>query len=449
MNRMLVLGALLPALMTTAAMAADMVEPQVVVEDAPAFTLTGTIGVVGFQLPDFDTGVFGINDDSLLWGGMIGVSGSGTVGNAGGDWDVVLGVNAFAAFAGGSSSSTETFTGPGTVYITGLSTPTSGDEIALNAGANPVTANITHTNPAGGGSVTALSAATGANNNVTSVVPSGASNGFTLGAVTTNVGGTNDAAYGAIADSSGGIFVGTGDISGLSVTTDVSRKVIYTGADVTLGLSGSVGDGAAAEVYVGPSYRGLFQTNTTDVTVNIAESPGVVTIPEFKISTEDDIDSNYLGGVLGGKVSFAATDGVVFSLGLEGGVYAVSASWTGQDTYSTCCGDFAPAGVVVSTSPTLSVVSDELTSEFDSDIAFAVRGNAGVTWALDDNRAFTLGGSLEYLSKVAAVDHNNRTLVTGGNTADWDSGEAPVPGTTFSWGSMVNFALTASLTGQF
>lgn len=447
MTRLAVLGAVFSALMGSTALAADVLQ-DAVVEDTPAFTLTGTAGIVGFQLPEFSSGVFGVTDDSLLWGGVVGASGSSAISSTG-NWDVVLGFNAFAAFAGGSSSSTETFTGPGTVYITGLSTPTSGDQIALNAGANPVTANITHTNPAGGGSATALSAATGANNNVASVVPSGASNGFALGAVTTNVGGTNDAAYGAIADSSGGIFVGTGDIGGLSVTTDVSRQVIYVGADLTLGLSGSFGEGATASVYAGPSYRGLFQTNTTDVNVNIAESPGVVTIPEFSISTEDDIDSNYFGGVLGGNLSFAATDGVVFSLGLEGGVYAVNASWTGQDTYSTCCGDFAPAGVSVGASPTLSVVSDALTSDFDSDIAFAARGNAAVTWALGDNRAFTLGGSLEYLSKVAAVDHSGRTLVTGGSSATWNSGNAPVPATTFSWGSMVNFAVTASLTGQF
>lgn len=413
--------------MSSTAFAADALQ-QVVADEPPAFTITGTAGVVGFDLPEFDTGVFGVTDEGMLWGGMIGVSASGTVSNTD-QWDVVLGINAFAAFAGSQSSSTWTPGGPGTLVITGLTTPSTAggaDSIALttDGGTNAANSTVNNRNPQGDPLLSSVIASSGTTDNDAAVVPSasGPPNSFILGATTT--GGGDASAYGAIADTSGGVFVAAGDIGDLSVTTTVDRKLLYTGADITLGLSGDISDGVTGQVYAGPSYRGLFQTNTTDVNINIAEQqPSAITIPEFTISTEDQIDSNYFGGILGGKFSVLASDGVVFTLGLEGGIYAVNASWTGTDTYSTCCGDFDPLGPA-GASPTLSVEAVPQTADFADTIAFAARGNAGVTWALDGDKAFTLGGSVEYLSKVASVDHGSRATFTSGVDSDinWTNG---------------------------
>ncbi|MDB5542712.1 MAG: hypothetical protein JWQ89_4439 [Devosia sp.] len=459
MNRFVVLGALIPALMSSTALGADVLQEQaLVVEDAPAFQLTGTAGIVGFHLPDFDTGVFDVTDDGLLWGGMLGFSAAAKVGGMD-NWDVILGVSAFGAFAGSSNSSTWSPGAPGTLVITGLSTPSNAggpdgpDTITLttDGGTNFATSDISGVNPQGDAAVVGNLSASGTTDNLGVVSPSagGGPNSFIVGAATTGNG--TAAAYGAIADTSGGVFVAAGDIDDLSVETTVTRKLIYLGADITLGLAGEVNDGVSAQVYVGPSYRGLFQTNTTDVNINIAEvNPSAIVIPEFSISTEDDIDSNYFGGVLGGNISFLASDGVTFSLGLEGGVYAVNASWTGQDTYSTCCGDF-PNGDPSGSSPELTITADPITTDFADEIAFAARGNAGVTWDLDADKSFTLGGSVEYLSKVATVDHGSRTTFTPGTDSDitWINGDNPPGATVLSWGSMINFALTASLTGHF
>lgn len=440
MTRLAVLGALLPALMCSTAYAADVLQEQVV-EDAPAFLITGTAGIVGFDMPDFDTGVFGITDEGMLWGGMIGVSASGSVGNAGGDWDVVLGINAFGAFAGGSTSTTQSFAGPGTVYISGLSNP-AGTSIVTDS--TVASSDVDHT-------ASGLATAT-VGTDTDAAFSSSSGSGFIVGGVSTNDDGT-ELSYGAIADTTGGIFVASGDInSELDVTTEVSRQMFYAGADITLGLGGTIGDGASAQVYVGPSYRGLFQENTTLVTANPVESTAVVTLPNFSISTLDDIDSHYFGGVLGGNVSFGASDGVVFSLGLEGGVYGVHASWTGRDTYETSGGFFDPDNtppINGSTQPPLTVQGPEFTGDFDDTIAFAARGNAGVTWAVGNNQALTLGGSLEYLSKVATVDHAGRTIIEPGDVSGAWPVTDPAPTYDLVWGSMVNFSITASLTGTF
>lgn len=456
MSRLAVLGTLLPALMCSTAFAADVLQDAVIVEDAPAFTLTGTAGIVGFNLADFDSGVFGATDDSLLWGGMIGISGSGALDQYNG-WDVVLGFNAFAAFAGGDSSSSRwTADGPGTLIISGVSTPGGVNSIDLETdnGTSSGTVDIVNNNPQTGGA-DGVGTVSGGTDNVGFVVPADTGNSFILGAVTTGPGSA--AAYGAIADTDGGIFIATGDIDGLTVQTSVSRDLIYTGADLTLGLGGDLQDGVVAHVYAGPSYRGLFQDYETDININIAEvdEDTVVTLPDLTISRLDEVDTNYLGGVVGGNLLFGANDGVVFRLGVEGGVYSAMASWTGTDTYSTCCGDFGPdpedEDFQGGLSPDLTVTSDSVTDNFDSELAFALRGSGGVTWGLDANTSVTLGGSIEYLSKVASLQHGELTTWTpgGADDASWDETDGPPPDAVLSWDSMVNFALTASLTGHF
>lgn len=441
MIRLAVLGALLPALMCSTAYAADVLQ-EAVVDDAPEFLITGKVGGIVFDMPDFDTGVFGINDDTLAFGGMVGLSGSGAVSSAG-DWDVILGFNVFGAIAGGSTT-TAYSDGPGTVYISGLSNPAGTITTdAVPGGAPPDVGTTVNASSA--------TATSGTDTGAGFAAPSGT--GFIVGAVSTNDDPAGDTVvtYGAIANTTGGIAVVSGDLDG-AISTEVSRQIMYLGADVTLGLGGEIGDGTSAQVYIGPSYRGLFQENTTTVTVNLPESQPVVTLPNFSIATLDDIDSDYLGGVLGGSVAFGAGDGVVFTLGLEGGVYGVRASWTGQDTYETSGGVFDPDGggpIAFGPQPTLTVQGPTFERDFDDTIAFAARGNAAVTWAVGSNQALSLGGSLEYLSAVATVDHAGRTVVNDGVLTGAYPGTDPAPTTTLRWGSMVNFAITASLTGTF
>lgn len=401
---------------------------------APQFTLTGTGGVVGIMLPAFDTGAMGEAASGGLIGGMLGGNITTGVGQIG-DYDGLLSLNVFGIYGMGmTSSSTDTYSGPGTVIISGLSAPDAGSITLDPGGATDV--DITGANGASGTIVAGGSVINDAG--VSPDLP-----GFILGAYTDDNAGA-EASYGAIADTSGGIFIASGDFSGLAIETSVSRSVFYGGADLTLGLVGGDSGAASFVGYFGPSVKLLNDTTTTRVTVDIPEvaPTGGVVMPEFTMSHEDLLQSLYLGGVIGGSVAIVGEPGIVYSLGIEGGAYAVGASWRGQDTYSTCCG-LDP----VDPSPDLSVVADPLTHDYGTAIAFSAKGSAAVTHAIGGNKALTIGGSAEYLSHVARVDHSD--LVSVGGSDDWVAADGSPATSTFSWGHMLNVAITASLTGTF
>jgi hypothetical protein len=439
------LGSVALSGLISGATAADVLE-EAVVDEQPAFALTGTGGVIAFNLPAFDTGFFGHEGGGFVLGGMIGGSAAASF-PTDGDFNIILGLSGFGAFGAGHSSVTDTFTGQGTLLITGTTTPDAGS-ITLDANGADISSAVAGAN---GAVVAAIALGTGgAAVNLAAVTPDAP--GFIMAGVTADASG-NSLAYGGIGDDSGGVFLATGDLEGLEVTTSITSQILYGGADLTVGIGGRPTDTTSLELYVGPSYRGLFQTNTTDVTVNIAEElpippPGLFEHPEFTISVADELKSHYLGGVVGGNLSIIADTGVIYTLGVQGGIYGVHASWNGgQDTYSTCCG--ADGNGVAS--PDLSVDGPVGTAaDFDPALAFAARANAGVTFVLDENKLLTLGGGVEYLSHVAQVDRSGLTTFTPGpDTAAWAAADPDPAAPVLSWGSMLNFTATMSLTATF
>jgi len=94
------------------------------------------------------------------------------------------------------------------------------------------------------------------------------------------------------------------------------------------------------------------------------------------------------------------------------------------------------------------VTADGETYEADT-IAFAARGTAVYTVALDDRTQLSFSGTVDYLSAVAQPAVN--ATVTGydgddDGTVEYESGGS---NDRISWGSMVNFSGSVSLTGQF
>jgi hypothetical protein len=257
---------------------------------------------------------------------------------------------------------------------------------------------------------------------------------------------TTAAAYTGIGASSGGVFLATGNIDGLTVSTTVSRSFAYGGADLTLGLGNRLDGSTSVQVYAGPSFRGLREGITTDISVDIPEvQPSVLTHPMYKISVGDTLVSTYLGGLVGGKFSVEAQPGVTFTLGLEGGIYSVHANYTGQDTYSTCCG--AVSTPLATSSPTISVKGPSNSVDIGSDIAFSAKGSGAVSWDIAENKTLSLGGNVEYLSRVAQVNHGGLTQTGAPNT--WTLGSSAAPTTTFSWGSMIKWGVSGTFTGHF
>jgi hypothetical protein len=412
----------------------------------PVFTITGTGGLNVAGVPAFDTGFFGHQAGGALIGGMFGVSGSGSVATFD-DVSLVLGINAYVGFAGGLSSWTDSFSGTGTVVITGLTIP--GGNAAMDLDPN----SGTDVSVNGVGTAAGTIAAAGGVVNVGFVAPdnAGAGPGF-IGGVYAE-GNGNFMSGGFIADTSGGVVGIAGDLDGLSITTTTARSLTVAGAEFTAGLAGNISDTVALQVYAGPSVRSVTGVENTNVTVNFFEQPpSATTFPEFTIGQTDTLTGTYIGGLVGLSSSIV-TDGVIYTLGVEGGVYNVNASWRGVNTYSTCCGNFDPAGGVVNgvpagsgASPNLAVSSTPMTYDFASTMAVNAKANAGVTFALSENQALTIGGSAEYLSHVAQVSHPSQTTVTGGDEVT--SFSAPAA-STFSWGSMISLGGTISITGSF
>lgn len=448
MNRLILLPLVTLLLASTTAVQAQDAAPTPV---ASPFTLTGTGGVMGFQLPAFNSGVFGHAGPGTIFGGMIAGNITGSIGKLDNGWNVLASLNVFGAYASGTSNFTDSFTGPGTVTITGLTTPsggTGGSSITTSAGSSSTT-NVIENDPQGNNQ-TGSASASGGPSNLGFVKYN--DNSFILGGATSD--GTDGSAYGAIADTSGGVFVGSlsGAASGINVSTSVQRQLTYVGADLTYGVAGQVNDKTSLQVYAGPSFRNLGQKTTTDVNVDVgAVSASAVTMPEFSMSQVENLDSYYLGGVLGADLSFVTSPGVVLSLGGEGGIYNVNASWNGTDTYSTCCGNFEDSTTnTVGPSPSRSVTSDGSSYKYSNTVGYAARANAGVTFAIGGNKALTLGGNVEYLSKVAQVTHNQTTFDDTSTTGGFNSGTpSTTPTSTFGWGHMLNYGATISLTGTF
>jgi hypothetical protein len=363
------------------------------------------------------------------------LSGSAVVGTYS-DWDVTLGLSVFGAGASGAVGSwTDTFTGADSaVVITGTSTPGGAASITQTNGPGTATSSVTGSN---GG--VANTVAVGATNNVAAVTPD--LPGFVISSAVTDV--TTGASYGGIGAASGGIFIASGNIDGLSVSTTVNRNIFFGGADLTIGLSGELNDAATAAVYAGPSLRLLNQGITTGININIPEVlPSNTTHPEFKISIDDDLSSQYVGAVVGSNVSFPASEDVTITFGAQGAIYDVHTSWTGQDTYSTCCG---ATTVPPTTSPTLSVNGPANSQDLGHRMAFGARANAAVSMALAENKTLSLGGNVEYLM-VPTLDHAGLTQTGAGQ--NFTPGAIPAT-TVFGWGGMVSVGLTGSLTGHF
>lgn len=449
-------------LSTTAVSAADL---QTVTQTEPYFSLTETGGIIGFHMPDQPSGVFAnggtsslSNASGIVFGGQLGLSAGAKVGSSG-DLDFLIGVNAFVAGAKGTVTTTDTFSGPGVVVIPGYTTP-SGSTIALatsNTGpaSGTSTVIIPGANNAVGGSNTG-----GGANDVTGVSPG--SNGFAFGATSAafnyppvpNTG----AAYGAAATTDGSIFIGSGDLAGLKITTSTTHNILYTGADITFTASGKPQDGVVIQAYAGPSYRYLHDDMTSKVSADIPEivpnSPNP--FPTYSLNRDEILNTHYTGGIVGVSGSHALNNGWVLTVNAEGGFYYARTDMTGTEFANVTGSTFDTSVSTASVPVNQTAVNANGISGSDNGTAFAGRLQAVMSTNLDNGMQLSLGGSVEYLSRVAYVDRVNDAVTTGsataaGSTASYAGGGTAGPGatSTLAFGDMWDFGITASLTQHF
>lgn len=422
------------------------------------FSLSGTGGVAVMALPGLDNIVTQgpgapANGNVLATGATIGLSFATGIGSIGG-YDTFLGGNAFATYVSATGSSTKTFTGSGLLVIPGFSTPANGS-ITLTTSrtsGGPATAGLTvnSTNPEGGtASQTASGTTTGPGDGGQSgsaAKPGSAGNSFIFGGGNTQVasGVATALAYGAIADSSGSIFIAVGDLAGLSVSSSSTQSAIYTGADITFGATSAPENGMSVQGYIGPSYRYMGQKGTSDIAVDIPEVSGQPAVhPLYSLKRDVDLKTHYLGSVAGIGFSKALSDTVTFSLGAEGAVYLTQTNATGNESV-TISGGSGVAGLPFGPQ----TVQQANGSASANGFAYAVRAQTAVTFALSQNMHLTLAGSADYLSSVARGGNANVAYTNSAPNANasWASGGgAPL----LSFGDMWSFTGTASLTGSF
>lgn len=434
----------------TTAMAADIAEPQSVASGTAGVTIGGTL----FLLPTFTAPpVAGTGSGALLTdtfnilapGATIGIGASFATG-AVGDLIGGLNVSAFGSFATGSASTTHTLAGDGVLYIPGITTPAGTITLATDAATPSASSTIAGTTS---NQAVAVPANAGGAQNAWGA-QQGTPGEFSLaGGATYNGAPANyGVAFGAIANGTGGAFLATGDLTGVVVTTATAVDVIYTGADLTYGLSGPVGPSSVGQIYAGPSFRYLDQKFTTDITVDMAEvqpvAPADFEFPIYKQTTRDNLTATYAGGVIGVGISTPLDDAWSLSVNGEGGLYWANANLSTTESYNLSGGGNAPV--------TDQTVTNATTfTDSASRLAFAGRVQAMLTTAISANQQIHFGGNAEYLSAVPTVSRvaatDPITIPGAGDATYTGTSTGGTPG--ISWGSMVNFGATVSLTGQF
>lgn len=421
-----------------------------------ALAVNGGAGVV--RLPTGQNGVLTSGNvnvtgggDPLLVGPTLGLNAVASAGKAG-DLDAFVGANIFAMYATAASTRTQSFSGVGTVYIPGISTPDSGSINLTTTRGTSATADgvVIATSPQGQSYNTVISAKSGPGDGMASDAGVSANPGdpsfVVAGGNTTVSGGAGKAiAYGGIADTSGSILIITGDLDGLSISTATSTVLIYGGGDITWGVSKPTDEMTIVQAYGGPSYRYMGQWNTTsvgvDMTVDIPEAASPTVHPLWIQDTlvQTALSSHYFGGVVGAGISHRVSDNVSVSLGAEASAYYVASSLSGQGSVRTT-GGVSPTNVA---SPDVTVVQDPVNVTTGS-LAYAVRGQVATTFDVAENVGLTFAGTVDYLSKVARP--YGGVVVNGANgNASWSSTDD----TAISFGDMLAFTLTASLTGHF
>ena len=420
-------------------------------DPTPHFALSLGGGVAAFNLPSGQNGVqYGgnaqVTGTNGQWeiGETANISGAidlGTINNL----QTFLGISAFGTYANGNFASTQNFSGEGFVAIPGLSTP-SNASITLNTSRGPGSASAgvsaNDTTPQGDVLSDTSSANSGGTQTAAFVDTPGSHDSFIMGGSNAQASSNSTAlAYAGIADSSGNIFIATGDLDGLSISTSTRNTVLYSGLDLTLGVGGNADDKTSVQAYAGPSYRNISQWNSTtsSLTVDIPEvDPATVTHPLYILDRNGSVMSNYFGGVIGTNISHQVNDALSVSLGAEGSLYYATAHLTGSDTATTTGG----SGAVVGGSPTVTV-ADTGVSKTQSTLAYAVRGQAAATVALSPNISLTSSVAADYLSAVARPYGNASVAYSNGN-AVWASGDSPL-----SFGGMFTYTANLSLTGRF
>jgi hypothetical protein len=449
--------ALIPALLSSTAVFAADLDPQPVPDDThPFFSLSVNGGVAALKMPDGSNGVLfqgsgSVSDPAspILLGGTVGLGLSAGLGQVG-DWDTFVGANVFGTYAQGNSTFNQKFSGVGLIAIPGISTPANGSidltTTRIPGGAATATGHVVDHNPQGGGGDVTFSQSSGGLSS-SSAVTSDPGNSFIFTAANTVAGANaSSLAVGAIADTSGSLFLAVGDLDGFAISSSISQKVLYTGGDLTFGAARAFDSSTSVQAYAGPSYR--FLGTSTDMNTSlVADLPEVsgsgVVHPLYSLARDSEVGSHYVGGVIGLSVSHQVSDAISVTLGGEASLYYMHSTLRGKESVSIAGG----TGVAPFPSGGQTVTYDGRSASGD-DIAYALRGQTAITMSITPTIDLSVAGTADYLSKVARTNGGAGVVYTSDATSadvSWASGAKSL----LSFGDMWAFTGTVSLTGHF
>ncbi|WP_029041692.1 hypothetical protein [Cucumibacter marinus] len=420
-----------------------------VAQDGSGYSAGFTVGGIGFLMPDYEApgvitdGVGGVEatHQVMLFGGVLAGSWATPLSD---DGRTLLGKSGFMAIGVGNSTMNVTLDGQGTLFLPGYTTPTGTIEVnASYTGGGTVTSDAVISGTGGDGSSDLDNAGSGAQDGW-GANQSGSA--FTLfgGGTFNDPADIDDLAFafGAIASTEGGVFLATGDLTGVEITSSLDSTVVYGGIDLSIARAGE----GNIQGYVGPSYRYLKQDYTSDIMINMLETdvPPDTTFADYTQSTNEVMTSHYLGGAAGISYVAASEDGNTFSFGGEVGVYNRMTDFEGMQSYTLS------GGVPALVEGDQTVTNSTTLTDSDSGIAYALRGQAVWTKPTAENRQISFGLGGEYLSSVPTLTRSYLGSNFGGTTDDADyTGPETSDTPMLSFGEMFNVSGTVSWTGQF
>jgi hypothetical protein len=366
-------------------------------------------------------------------------------------FDGQIGLSLWSMVGVASSSSTQTFSGPGVLVVPGYSTPAN-TQITLTTNNDGVGTggNSAITLDGQAGAAVNLPTNNNANTDAISVILGTGSNdpGFLYQGIFASADDNRSGAFAAGANSTGGVFVASGDLTGLTVTTNTARDVLYTGGDITFGFGNSVSGDNAFSGFAGPSVRLLNQDITTDTIVDVPELATTTPANEFPLYTDsrdEQLNSFYYGASGGFSMSHTISNDVTLNLGGKLGLYAMNTSFKGSETYRVSGGE--PTSVdqtaTLANGPTAS----------DNGMAYSAGITAGLTKSITPNVDIGFNFGADYLSRVATLKRSAPIAVTSstvsstGGTTTYTTVNSSTP--TLTFGSMVAWKATASVMGHF
>lgn len=439
--------AVLPALAALPALAQDQAAAS---RDPYIYSVSG--GIMGMTLPSLPSGVVdatgevSASGNQTAVGPMIGIDLGRKLGRVG-DFDIVGNLSFFIGTLSSSGTAVREFSGPGTVRLSSNTQSTAAINLTTSTpgGGAAGVADVTLTVPGGSAHVNQTSSSPPGNNAVAGfgVTLTTDNTGVVFAGVATNGATPGAAAFGAAADPTGLTLLGTGDLTGLRVTTETTRSVVYTGADGSIGLSIPSVDATSFTPYASIGYRLLRQELDSRTRFELPVPPGTAGFPVLGLQRVELLDTNYYGGGLGLSVSHTLENAFTLIGTAEVGVRGFDAKYTGRDLAIFPINN---GGLELQRFDVGRAAAEA------NGVAWYGKGEAGVNFPIARNVLLGFTGTVEYLSKVPTLSRGAPDVQVSQTGANATLNYPVNPGTqstSISFTDSWNFGLKASITGSF